>query len=219
MGYLDNSTLTVEAILTKKGREILSRGGSFNVTKFAIADDEIDYRLWNEAHPLGTQAYGSAIENLPMLEAIPDETQILKYKLVTLPKSTTRMPLLTIGFSSIALSGESDNVVVRPFTRFFAGDSLGYTVILHNSSYGFLEVIQQVDDSVVPIVPTFLRDDEREQSITAVGRTFRLIAKDISSFIRGTTTTTVNTSITIIGNQTGATITVPVRVSSIGSAN
>ena len=32
MGYLDNSTITVDAILTKKGRQLLSAGGNLNIT-------------------------------------------------------------------------------------------------------------------------------------------------------------------------------------------
>jgi len=54
MGYLDKSIITVDAILTKKGRELLARGdGSFKITQFALADDEIDYTLYNPSHPSG----------------------------------------------------------------------------------------------------------------------------------------------------------------------
>jgi hypothetical protein len=87
MGYLNNSSVTVDAILTLKGRELLARGGNaFNITQFALGDDEIDYSLWNPDHPLGTNYYGTIIENLPITEAIPDETQALRHKLLTLPK-------------------------------------------------------------------------------------------------------------------------------------
>ena len=65
MGYLDNSIVTVDAILTKKGRELLAKGdGSFKITQFALADDEIDYTLYNPSHPSGSALYGEAIENL-----------------------------------------------------------------------------------------------------------------------------------------------------------
>ena len=48
MGYLDNSSVTVDAILTLKGRELLAKGGNaFNITQFAVGDDEVDYSLWN----------------------------------------------------------------------------------------------------------------------------------------------------------------------------
>ena len=92
MGYLDNSSVTVDAILTLKGRELLAKGGNaFQITQFALGDDEIDYSLWNPDHPLGTAYYGTIIENMPITEAIPDETQALKYKLISLPKQTTFM--------------------------------------------------------------------------------------------------------------------------------
>ena len=74
MGFLDNSTVTVDAILTKRGREILSRGGNFNITKFALSDEEIDYTLYDVTHPSGTDSYGAVIENMSLLEATPNRT-------------------------------------------------------------------------------------------------------------------------------------------------
>ena len=104
MGYLNNTIVTVDAILTKKGRELLARGdGSFRITQFALSDDEVDYTLYNPTHPLGSAFYGEAIENLPLLEAFPDETQIMKFKLATLPRGTAKIPVLDIGYSSITL--------------------------------------------------------------------------------------------------------------------
>ncbi len=58
MGYLNNSVITVDAILTKKGRELLAQGrGNFNITQFALSDDEVDYDLWNPV-------YGIPIESV-----------------------------------------------------------------------------------------------------------------------------------------------------------
>lgn len=215
MGYLNNSQVSVEAILTKKGREILSKGGDFAITKFALADDEVDYSLWNTTHPLGSSFYGSAIENMPILEASPDETQVMRYKLVTLPKSTTRMPLLDIGFTTIVLNGAGAQVLVKPRTRFFANDTLGFTAIIANSSHAFLEVEEVLDQTVVPTVPTFLRDDEQNQSVTAVGRSFRIIAKDVTSLVG--VGGTISTTLTIIGNQSGAKKTITVTINTLSS--
>ncbi len=104
MGYLNNSVVTVDAILTKKGRELSAKNdGSFRITQFALADDEIDYTLYNPTHPSGSAYYGEALENMPLLEAFPNETQIMKYKLVTLPRGTSKMPVLELGFGSITL--------------------------------------------------------------------------------------------------------------------
>ena len=104
MGYLNNAVVTVDAILTKKGRELLARNdGSFRITQFALADDEIDYTLYNVNHPSGSAFYGEAIENMPLLEAFPDETQVMKYKLVTLPRGTSKLPIISSGYNNISL--------------------------------------------------------------------------------------------------------------------
>jgi hypothetical protein len=90
MAYLNKAAIVVDAILTNRGRELLARGGvgnaqAFDIVKFAVADDEIDYGLYNVAHPNGTDSAGAIIENMPVVEATPDEQQIMRYKLVTLP--------------------------------------------------------------------------------------------------------------------------------------
>jgi len=104
MAILNPTTVTVDAILTTKGRELLARNdGSFQITQFALADDEIDYTLYNPTHPSGSAYYGEAIENMPVLEAFPDQTQIMKYKLVTLPRGTSKLPVLDIGYTSISI--------------------------------------------------------------------------------------------------------------------
>lgn len=208
MGYLDNSSVTVEAILTKKGREILSKGGTLNVTKFALADDEVDYSLWQPDHPLGTNFYGSVIENMPVLEAHPDETQVMRYKLVTLPKTTTKMPIVALPYSSIQLGRDGGQSDIVPATRYYEDDTFGYTAILGNSNYAYLEVKSATPQSITPVVPTFLRDDDLNQSIVKVGKTFTLISKDVSAY----TNDYVATTLTIIGNNTGATQTIPVYV-------
>jgi hypothetical protein len=71
MGFLDNTSITVDAILTKRGRQRLS-AGDFRVTKFALSDDEIDYKLYDVTHPNGTDSYGTVIENMNLLEASPN---------------------------------------------------------------------------------------------------------------------------------------------------
>ena len=121
MGYLNNSIITVDAILTKKGRELLARGdGSFKITQFALSDDEIDYTLYNPTHPSGSALYGEAIENMPLLEAFPDETQIMKYKLTTLPRGTSKLPVLDIGYSSVTLK-QGASLAITPQTLNYQG--------------------------------------------------------------------------------------------------
>ena len=209
MGYLNNSTVTVDAILTKKGRELLARGrNNFNITQFALADDEIDYDLWNPDHPLGTEYYGTIIENMPIVEAIPDETQMLKYKLITLPKRTTKIPVVNVGNTSITLSAEGDVAVISPNTSNFTGGNatLGYTAILSNTDVAELRVAPggDIQTSILPTAPRFIGDNEDATSEAVTGRTFEVIAK------RQVTDQTA--TITIIGNETGGSTTINLTV-------
>ena len=81
MGILDNDTVIVDAILTKLGRRKLAQGQPLGINKFAFGDTGVDYTLYNPNHPSGSDSYGSAITNLPMLEAVPDDNVFLRSKL------------------------------------------------------------------------------------------------------------------------------------------
>jgi hypothetical protein len=206
MGYLNNSSVTVDAILTKKGRELLAEGrDSFRITQFALADDEIDYDLWNPDHPLGSNYYGIIIENMPIVEAVSDETQMMRHKLVTLPKSTTRIPRITVGTSTIILrNGEVSTI--SPNTANFAGgnSTLGYTAILSNSDVADISVSTPIQNSVLPTTPRFIGDNEDARSVAVTGIDFVVTAKQL--------TTRQTATITIIGNETGGSTTINLTV-------
>ena len=200
MGYLDNSTITVDAILTKKGRELLARGrNEFNITQFALADDEVDYDLYNTEHPLGTAFYGAAIENMPVTEALPDETQMMKYKLVTLSTGTARIPVVVLPGINANASIESGGVInIRPQTSNFnaANSRFGYTAILSDSSVGELRATRQAPQQAAASVPQFIGDSEAAQSVTVSGMEFEFTgANQLLS--------NQAANILIIGNETG----------------
>ena len=204
MGYLNNSVVTVDAILTKKGRELLARGdGSFRISQFALADDEIDYTLYNTTHPSGSAYYGEAIENMPLLEAFPDETQVMKYKLVTLPKNTTRIPVVEFGVPTIAVNQRSGEVSLSPTTSPAGNRRMGYTIILSNKSAG--DIVGEGVSADVGTVPVFIGDDVSATAAIAKGLSFKFIPNP-------SLTSTIRTTITVYGNETGGSQTIPVTV-------
>ena len=85
MGFLDNSgDIILDAVLTDHGRQVLSRGdGSFQITKFALGDTEIDYSLYDSTHSSGSAYYDLQILQTPVLEAFTDNAVSMKTKLVT----------------------------------------------------------------------------------------------------------------------------------------
>jgi hypothetical protein len=208
MGFLNNTTITIDAVLTKRGRELLARGrNEFAVTKFALADDEVDYRLWDTAHPNGTNYYGAVIENMPLLEPVSDETQALKYKLVTLPKETSRLPILDVAVATLAFSqGGGNGEILAPGTLNSTDSEQGYTFIIHDTTVATLQVGQAAPSPSAPLVPITLSDEELTQSQNVSGLTARVLPQIFTSPEQKTT------QITIVGNQTGATTTVSVSV-------
>ena len=97
MGLYNSSTLSVEAILTTRGKELLSTDGTVNITKFALGDEEIDYTLYDETHPNGTDSFGVVLENTIPLETSPTRQNLKSYllnegfsnKKLVVPQSTT----------------------------------------------------------------------------------------------------------------------------------
>ena len=215
MGFLNNTTITIDAILTKKGRELLARGrNEFAVTKFALSDDEIDYRLWDVTHPNGTNYYGAVIENMPLLEPVPDETQVLKYKLVTLPKETSRLPILDLAISTLIFqSGNASPEIVSPGTLNSTDAEQGYTFIIHDTNVATLSVMQASPSPTAPLIPLTLTEEEITNSQNASGLSARVHPKVFTS------PSQKQTQLTIVGNQTGATATITVKVlkTSLGS--
>jgi hypothetical protein len=203
MGYLSNAELTVDAILTKKGREKLAAGQGLNITQFALADDEVDYSLYEPAHPLGSAYYDVAILNMPVLEANPDETQVMKYKLVTLPKNTTAIPVVEFGVPNISVNQKSGQVALSPTTSPAGNRTLGYTIILANKNAG--DIVGTGITADIGTVPVFIGDDVSATAAIAKGLTFTFIPNP-------SLTATIKTTITVYGNETGGSQTIPVTV-------
>jgi len=205
MGFLNNTTVTVDAILTKKGRELLAQGTeAFNITKFALSDDEVDYNLWDVTHPNGSDSYGKVIENMPLLEAIPDENHVMRYKLVTLPKTTTKMPVLKVlGPDAITFDNkdsENQSQKVGAITNNVSDSS--FTFILHDQSVAQMTVTIEAGSGATG-QQFFLGADEASNSQTEVGMEVQIkVLKQTAASV---------TQLTIVGNDTGATSSVPIN--------
>tara|TARA_Y100000593_G_C4260916_1_gene312157 strand:- start:540 stop:1175 length:636 start_codon:yes stop_codon:yes gene_type:complete len=108
MGYLDGSTITVDAILTGEGRKKLASGAGLGITKFSLSDDGVDYKLWNVNHSSGSSYYGEAIDNLPNLEAITDGHVGMRYHLLTMDRDRVFLPNLNVEPASIVLDRQGE---------------------------------------------------------------------------------------------------------------
>ena len=202
MAYLDNTDIIVDAILTKKGRSKLASGLQLGITKFALADDEIDYTLYEPAHPNGTPGYDSAIRAIPVTEATPDETQIMRYKLVTLNKGTTTIPVVQLAYTSIKANTGAGATTITPNTTPVANQSAGYTAILSDSRAGTLIGVGTV---ALGTAPTFLGENVGASATVVSGTSFSFTPSSTLKF-------SLTTTLTIYGNETGGSTSIPVEI-------
>jgi len=219
MGYLNNNTVTVDAILTKKGRELLARNdGSFRITQFSLADDEIDYTLYNPNHPSGSAFYGEAIENMPILEAFPDETQTMKYKLLTLPRGTAKLPVLELGYTTITLK-QGASLSITPQTLNYLGtdstfEASGYTATIGDSrTLSNFEGVGVNTATAANLNTTTTVGTN--VSRTVIGTTINLTATTVNTLFG--TSNTLNTILTVTGRDSGARLTIPLNITKVTS--
>ena len=134
MAFLDSSTAVIDAILTRKGRELLAKNdGSFQITKFAFGDDEINYQLYDATKATDQDA---DILNLPVLEPISNENVALLYRLITLPAGSLKIANLQISPTSGTVN-YGTNLVISVTTE-NGEDTQGYAATIRDTDIGVL---------------------------------------------------------------------------------
>lgn len=214
MAILNNNLITIDAVYTAKGRELLARNdGSFKITQFALADDEIDYTLYNPQHPSGSAFYGQAIESMPLMEAFPDDTQVMIYKLVTLPRGTSKLPVVNLGYSSISLK-QGATINITPQTLNYLGTSntfepSGYSMAV--SDIRFLSNFTSTGISNTSDNTGVVQTMGSQVSKTLIGTSFTLTATTLGVLFSGNLNQ-ITTTITVLGRDSGARITIPLTI-------
>ena len=215
MGYLNNTIVTVDAILTTKGRQLMAQNdGTFRITQFALADDEIDYTLYNPNHPSGSAYYGEAIDNMPLLEAFPQETQTMKYKLVTLPRGTAKLPILAVQ-PAISLP-QGTSLAITPQTLNYLGgntvETSGYTAMI-----GDVRTMQTFEGVGIntPAATALNTTTTLGTSVskTVVGTTINLRATTVNTLFGSNAA--LYTTLTVVGRDSGARLSIPVTVTKV----
>lgn len=219
MSYLSSTSVVVDAILTAKGRELLARNdGSFRITQFSLADDEVDYTLYNPTHPSGSAFYGEAIEAMPIIQAYPNDMEIMKYKLITLPRGTAKIPVLDLGYNAITIK-QGASLAITPQTLNY----LGATSTFEQSGY-----VATIGD--VRTMSSFNGVGINTPEATSLNST-TTIGTNVSKTVIGTTinltATTVNTlfgsnsslytTLVVVGRDSGARISIPVTIIKVNS--
>lgn len=217
MSYLSSTSVVVDAILTKKGRELLARNdGSFQITQFSLADDEIDYTLYNPTHPSGSAFYGEAIEAMPILQAYPNDTEIMRYKLITLPRGTAKIPVLDLGYTSITIK-QGASLAITPQTLNYLGanstfEQSGYTATIGDvrTMSSFNGVGINTPEATSLNTTTTIGTNV---SKTVIGTTINLTATTVNTLFGANTA--LYTTLVVTGRDSGARISIPVTITKV----
>jgi len=143
MAFLDKSvTVFVDAVLTELGRQQLATAGNLNISKFALADDGIDYNLFDVTHTSGPDYYDTAILNMPLLEVMTRSVAVaedgkdgaMKFPLKDKLEDTVDTILVTGVPTSTETVGAFDYFVISPVTENFGQDE-EYTLTLPDDVY------------------------------------------------------------------------------------
>jgi len=217
MSYLSSTSVVVDAILTKKGRELLARNnGSFQITQFSLSDDEIDYTLYNPNHPSGSAFYGEAIEAMPILQAYPNDQEIMKYKLITLPRGTAKLPILDIGYQAIQLR-QGASLSITPQTLNYLGATSTYEQSGYVATIGDVRTMSSFNGlGINTAEATALNTTTTigtNVSKTVIGTTINLTATTLNTLFG--TNSTLYTTLVVVGRDSGARLSIPVNITKV----
>lgn len=214
MSYLSTTSVVVDAILTKKGRELLAKNdGSFRITQFSLADDEIDYTLYNPNHPSGSAFYGEAIEAMPIIQAYPNDVEIMKYKLITLPRGTAKIPVLDLGYAAITLK-QGASIAITPQTLNYLGATSTFEQSGYVATIGDVRVASNFNGvGINTPEATSLNTTTTigtNVSKTVIGTTINLTATTVNTLFGSNTQ--LQTTLIVVGRDSGARISIPVNI-------
>ena len=223
MAILNPTIVTVDAILTTKGRELLARNdGSFQITQFALADDEIDYTLYNPNHPSGSAFYGQAIEAMPIIQAFPEDTQMMRYTLTTLPRGTSRLPVVSLGYNTIVLK-QGASLTITPQTLNYLGATSTFEANGYVATIADIRLLSSFQGTGITTTAVTVGNSAALNTTTGtvlskseIGTSFTLTGTTVNTLF-GTTLTTLATTITVVGRDSGARITIPVNIQKVST--
>ena len=188
----------------------------FRITQFSLSDDEIDYTLYNPNHPSGSAFYGEAIEAMPILQAYPNDQEIMKYKLVNLPRGTAKLPIIDVGYNSISLR-QGASLSITPQTLNYLGATSTYEQSGYVATIGDVRTMSAFNGlGVNTPEATALNTTTTigtNVSKTVIGTTINLSATTLNTLFGNNST--LYTTLVIVGRDSGARISVPVNITKV----
>ena len=153
---------------------------------------------------------------MPLLEAFPDESQIMKYKLATLPRGTAVLPVLDLGFASIALK-QGASLSITPQTLNYLGNATAFETSGYSATISDVRTMATFNGVGIQ---TTAATTQNASSTTTLGTNVSSTVIGSQINLRATTVNTlfgsnssISTTLTVVGLDSGARITIPVTIS------
>jgi hypothetical protein len=174
--------------------------------------------LYNPYHPSGSAYYGEAIEAMPVIEAFPNDSQIMRYKLVTLPRGTSRLPVVNVGYTSITLR-QGASLTITPQTLNYLGatstfEANGYIITVSDSR--LLSSFAGTGITTTTNITGLNTTSGTILSTSQVGTSFTITGTTINTLF-GSSLSTLTTTLTVIGRDSGARVTIPLSIQKVAN--
>jgi hypothetical protein len=156
---------------------------------------------------------------MPIIQAFPNDTQIMRYTLTTLPRGTSRLPVVSLGYNTITLK-QGASLTITPQTLNYLGatstfEANGYIATI--SDIRLLSSFQGTGITVTTVGTTNLNTTTGAVlSKSEIGTSFTLTGTTVNTLF-GTSLTTLATTITVVGRDSGARITIPVNIQKVST--
>jgi hypothetical protein len=151
---------------------------------------------------------------MPLLEAFPLETQIMKYKLATLPRGTAKLPVLDLGYSAITLV-QGASLAITPQTLNYLGNNQTYETSGYSATISDVRLMSTftgigINTAAAQSANTQTTTLGTNVSTTVIGSQINLRATTVNTLFGSNTQ--LSATLTVVGLDSGARLTIPITI-------
>jgi hypothetical protein len=150
---------------------------------------------------------------MPLLEAYPQDTQIMKSKLATLPRGTAKLPVLDLGYSAISLV-QGASLSITPQTLNYLGNAQAYETSGYSATISDVRLMNTFNgigiNTTAALTSNTTTTLGTNVSTTVTGTQINLRATTVNTLFGNNTQ--LSATLTVVGLDSGARLTIPITI-------
>lgn len=143
----------------------------------------------------------------------PQETQIMKYKLATLPRGTAKLPILDLGYSAISLV-QGASLSITPQTLNYLGNTQAFETSGYSATISDVRLMSTFNGVGINTTPAITANSTvtlgTNVSTTVIGTQINLRATTVNTLFG--TNIQLSATLTVVGLDSGARLTIPITI-------